>query len=46
VSTFCNPFRSTAHVVADGTVTRPAYLHVDGPFAAVADATARRRLLH
>jgi hypothetical protein len=40
VSTFCNPFRSTADMVADGTVSRPAYLDVDGPFAAVAGATA------
>jgi hypothetical protein len=40
VSTFCNPFRSTADMVADGAVSRSAYLDVDGPFAAVAGATA------
>jgi hypothetical protein len=40
VSTFSNPFRSTAEMVADGTVSRPAYLDADGPFAAVAAATA------
>jgi hypothetical protein len=27
-------------MVADGTLSRPAYLDVDGPFAAVAGATA------
>jgi hypothetical protein len=40
VSTFSNPFRSTAEMVGDGTVCRPAYLDLDGPFAAVAGATA------
>jgi hypothetical protein len=40
VSTFNHPFRSTAEMVADGTVSRPTYLDVDGPFAAVAGATA------
>jgi hypothetical protein len=40
VSTFSNPFRSTAEMVADGTVSRPTYLDGDGPFAAVAGATA------
>jgi hypothetical protein len=40
VSTFSNPFRSTAEMVADGTMSRPAYLDVEGPFAAVAGATA------
>jgi hypothetical protein len=40
VSTFSNPFRSTAEMVGDGTVSRPAYLDLDGPFAAVAGATA------
>jgi hypothetical protein len=38
MSTFGNPFRSTAEMVADGTVSRPAYLDVDGPSAAVAAA--------
>jgi hypothetical protein len=40
VSTFGNPFRSAAEMVAGGTVSRPAYLDVDGLFAAVAAATA------
>ena len=40
MSTFSKPFRSTAEMVADGTVTRPPYLDVDGLFAAVAGATA------
>jgi hypothetical protein len=40
MSTFSNPFRSTAEMVADGTVSRPAYLDVDGPSAAVAGSTA------
>lgn len=40
MSTFGNPFRSTAEMVAGRTVTRPAYLDVDGLFAAVAAATA------
>lgn len=40
MSTSSNPFRSTAEMVADGTVSRPAYLDLDGSFAAVAGATA------
>jgi hypothetical protein len=37
-------FRSTAEMVADGTVRRPAYLDEDSPFTETAGAaTVRRR---
>jgi hypothetical protein len=41
VSTF--RFRSTAELVADGTVRRPAYLDVDSPFAEPSDALGAPR---
>jgi hypothetical protein len=34
VSTFSNTSRSTAEMVADGSVSRPTYLDVGGQFAA------------
>jgi hypothetical protein len=44
MSTFGNPFRSTAEMVGDGTVGRPAYLDVDGLSAAVRAADQKKRL--
>jgi hypothetical protein len=43
--TTSNPFRSTADMVADGTVRRPTYLDVDSPLAGVAVAAPAPRPL-